>query len=113
VNLPPVFKPIPDGATRANSVRPGVDEIRARLESAFPDASEISVEDDSAAHAGHAGAAGGAGHFNVRIRAASLAGKPVLARHRLVYDALADWMPQRIHALSIDAQPAPTECSKG
>jgi BolA protein len=94
-------------------MKPAVDEIRARLEQAFPDALEILVEDDSAAHAGHAGAAGGAGHFNVRIRAASLAGKPVLARHRLVYDALADWMPQRIHALSIDAQPAPNESSKG
>jgi BolA protein len=27
-----------------------------------------------------------------------------VARHRLVYDALAVWMPRGIHALAIDAQ---------
>ncbi|MFA7664717.1 MAG: BolA family protein [Burkholderiaceae bacterium] len=90
------------------SRKPGIDEIRARLVAALPDATELVIDDDSAAHVGHPGAAGGAGHFRVRIRAPRFAGMPVMQRHRLVYDALADWMPDRIHALSIDAQPAPT-----
>jgi BolA protein len=35
-------------------------------------------------------------------------GKARLARHRLVYDALQEWIPARIHALSIDAR-SPSE----
>jgi stress-induced morphogen len=30
-----------------------------------------------------------------------------VARHRLVYDCVADWMPHRIHALSLTATTAP------
>jgi BolA protein len=93
-------------------MRPSVDELRARLVEAFPDA-EIQVDDDSEKHVGHAGAAGGAGHFSVRIVSPRFAGTGTLARHRLVYDAVADWMPHRIHALSIDARPAPADQSKG
>jgi len=52
--------------------------------------------------AGHAGASGGAGHYRVRIAAAAFIGRPLLACHRLVYDAVADWMPSRIHALAIE-----------
>ena len=90
-------------------MRPSADELRARLAAAFPEAGELQVVDDSAKHAGHAGAAGGAGHFTVRILSPRFAGLGMLARHRLVYDAVADWMPHRIHALSIDARPAPPE----
>lgn len=86
------------------------DAIRAALQAALaPD--ELVVIDDSASHAGHAGHAGGDGagsHFQVRIRAAAFAGRPRVARHRLVYDALAALMPQGIHALAIDAR-APGE----
>ena len=83
--------------------RPTDDEIRARLDAAFPGAS-IEVVDDSHLHAGHAGAAGGAGHFTVRLVSARFAGASTVARHRLVYDALRDWMPHRIHALAIVAR---------
>ena len=47
---------------------------------------------------------GGAGHFRVRIASARFVGLAPLARHRLVYDSVRDWMPDRIHALSIDAR---------
>ena len=83
--------------------RPTLDELRARLLERFPDAS-VELQDDSHLHAGHAGASGGAGHYTVRIRSSVFAGARVLARHRLVYDAVRDWMPDRIHALVIDAQ---------
>jgi BolA protein len=84
-------------------MRPTLDEIRARLEAAFPQAG-IALTDDSHLHAGHAGSAGGAGHYSVRIVAAAFEGRPTLARHRLVYDSVKDWMPHRIHALVIVAR---------
>ncbi len=65
--------------------------------------SELDIRDDSAAHAGHAGAREG-GHFHVQISSSRFKGLAPLARHRLVYDALAPLMGHGIHALSIDAR---------
>ncbi len=86
-------------------MKPSVEDIRERLQATFPDG-RIEVVDDSHKHVGHAGAAGGAGHFSVRIESARFEGLRTVARHRLVYDALHDWMPHRIHALAIDARAA-------
>ena len=68
----------------------------------------LDVADDSHKHAGHAGARGGQGHFSVDIVSAAFAGKPPLARHRLVYAALGSMMQTDIHALVIQAR-APAE----
>jgi BolA protein len=68
----------------------------------------VEVFDDSREHAGHAGAKEGGGHFQLVIVSRQFAGKSAVARHRLVYDALADLMPKRIHALAIRAY-APEE----
>jgi BolA family transcriptional regulator, general stress-responsive regulator len=76
--------------------------IEARLTAALAPVESIAVRDDSAQHAGHAGAAAG-GHYSVTIVAAAFAGKPRIARHRMVYDALADAMQRGIHALAITA----------
>ena len=75
--------------------------IRERLSRLLPDALE--VFDDSHEHAGHAGAKEGGGHFQLVIVSRAFAGKPALARHRLVYEALSDMMPKQIHALAIRA----------
>jgi BolA protein len=75
--------------------------IRAALEAALGP-SHLTIRDDSALHAGHAGAREG-GHYHVTIATERFRGLAPLARHRLVYDALAMLMPGRIHALSIDA----------
>lgn len=75
--------------------------IETRLRQALSPAS-LAVRDDSALHAGHAGAAAG-GHYTVTIVSAAFAGKPRVAWHRLVYDALADAMQRGIHALAIVA----------
>jgi BolA protein len=80
--------------------------IRNRLSGLAPDSLE--VFDDSHEHAGHAGAKDGGGHFQVVIVSREFAGKPALARHRLVYAALGDLMPKQIHALAIRAY-APEE----
>ncbi|MEI8305162.1 MAG: BolA family protein [Burkholderiales bacterium] len=84
-------------------MRPEPDEIRARLAAALPDA-RIELTDESHLHAGHAGASGGAGHFRVRVVSAAFTGLRTVARHRLVYDSVRDWMPHRIHALAIEAR---------
>ena len=81
------------------------DEIRTRLGALQP--TRLDIRDDSALHAGHAGNTGG-GHFTLNIVSAQFSGKSQVLRHRAVYQALADLMPQRIHALSIRAY-APDE----
>lgn len=65
---------------------------------------QLEVIDESAAHAGHAGANGtGFGtHFRVRIASPAFDGKPRVARHRLVYDSLQDFIDQGLHALAIE-----------
>ena len=67
----------------------------------------LEVLDESAQHHGHAGANGtGFGtHFRVRITSHLFTGKSAVMRHRLVYDALQDFMDQGLHALAIEAQP--------
>ena len=80
--------------------------IRERLARLAPDTLE--VFDDSHEHAGHAGAKDGGGHFQLVIVSRKFAGKSAVARHRLVYEALSDLMPKKIHALAIRAY-APEE----
>ncbi len=63
----------------------------------------LEVQDDSHLHAGHAGAREGR-HYTVLVTSAAFAGKPRVARHRLVYDALGPLMNQGIHALAIVAR---------
>jgi BolA protein len=64
---------------------------------------QLQVIDDSHHHAGHAGAREGR-HFTVRITSERFHGLRPVARHRLVYDALASLMPAGIHALAIQAR---------
>lgn len=81
---------------------PTAEAVEAVLRSAL-EPTELAVIDDSHLHAGHAGAREGR-HFTVRICSARFAGLNRVARHRLVYHALACWMPRGIHALAIDAR---------
>lgn len=77
------------------------ERLRQKLAPAF-----VEVLDESWKHAGHAGANGsGFGtHFRVRIAGPEMDRLGRLARHRLVYDALADFINHRgVHALAIEA----------
>jgi BolA protein len=69
----------------------------------------LTVLDESGQHNGHAGANGtGFGtHFRVRITSHLFTGKSIVMRHRLVYDALQDFMEQGLHALAIEAHLPP------
>ena len=84
-----------------------VEAIRERLSAQLAPLT-LEVIDESHKHAGHEGARDGRGHFAVRIVSAAFEGVNLLARHRLVYDALGTLMQTDIHALSLKAQ-APSE----
>ena len=84
---PAATSAIPVASGRSNPGRPRtvaiVARVTARLEEllhgAFPDASEISVEDRT----------GGGDHFQVTVSSTRFAGLSLVEQHRLVYDALA------------------------
>ena len=82
------------------------DLIRERLSALEPES--ISIEDESAQHAGHEGAKGGGGHYRLVVVSARFTGRPLQALHRMVYEALAPLMHRDIHALAISAY-APDE----
>lgn len=64
-------------------------------------AETVEIVDDSHKHAGHAGVRErGGGHYHVRVVSARFEGLNPVARHRLVYQALAP-MQQEIHALAL------------
>ena len=82
-------------------------EIRNRL--AALDPVQLELEDESERHRGHAGyQAGGNTHWRLTIVSARFAGKTVVARHRMVYEAIGNLMQNPIHALAITAR-APEE----
>lgn len=79
------------------------DQIEAALRAALGADAVIEVVNESHLHAGHAGAGEGS-HWRVKLAAPAFAGRPRVAQHRLVYDALAQLIPQGIHALAIEAR---------
>ena len=77
-----------------------VKEITRRLETALTP-TKLHIEDESHLHAGHAGPKSGKGHFAVQITSKAFTDKSRIACHKLVYEALGDYMNSDIHALSI------------
>lgn len=82
-----------------------VERIRTLLTEALAPV-RLDVIDEGHKHAGHSGE--GKGHFFARIVSPAFAGKNPIQRHRMVYAALAEMMPDGIHALAIEAK-APGE----
>jgi BolA family transcriptional regulator, general stress-responsive regulator len=75
--------------------------IRRKLTDRFAPV-RLEVEDESHRHVGHEGARpGGETHFAVTIVSAAFLGHSRVARQRLVYQALAEELATRIHALSL------------
>lgn len=82
-------------------------QIRSRLAALEP--LEVDLVDESERHRGHAGyREGGNTHWRLSIVSPRFAGQPVVARHRMVYEALGPLMQHPIHALAITAR-APDE----
>jgi BolA protein len=64
----------------------------------------LDIANESHLHAGHASSPGtGESHFRILIVSPRFFGQSRLARHRLVNDALAGLLRDRIHALAIKA----------
>lgn len=84
---------------------PTASALEARLRERLKP-TRLEVLDESHQHAGHAGSNGtGFGtHFRVRIASHLFTGLSRVARHRLVYDSLQDFMDQGLHALAIETQ---------
>lgn len=96
------------GAMTQESKGPVASEIEARLRAALNPA-QLAVINDSAKHRGHAGDSGtGESHFTVEIVADAFTGQGRVARQRLVNQALAELLREKVHALAIRAK-APEE----
>lgn len=78
-----------------------IDQMRNLLAALQP--VQMEIIDDSHKHAGHEGARSGGGHYTLHIVSTQFAGKPTLARHRMIYSALGEMMKHDIHALNIQA----------
>ena len=77
--------------------------ITQKLTDAFSP-TNLKVIDESHKHAGHVGARPeGETHFRVEIVAEAFGGKSLVQRHRLINQALAEELADRVHALSISA----------
>ena len=87
---------------------PSAELLQARLQDRLA-ATALEVIDESHQHAGHAGAnaAGRGTHFRVRIASPFFTGKSRVACHRLVYDAVQDFIDQGLHALAIETETPP------
>ena len=73
------------------------DRLRALLEEAFPDASELSVSDRT----------GGGDHFLVVVESPRFTDLPLVQQHKLVYEALAAPLADgTIHELRIKTKGA-------
>lgn len=89
----------------SDNLTPTAAHLEARLrERLAPTA--LAVIDESYQHAGHVGAndSGFGTHFRVRIASNNFAGKSRVACHRLVYDALQDFMDHGLHALALETE---------
>jgi BolA protein len=76
--------------------------MRERLVALHP--VSMDLRDESGQHAGHAGSRPSGGtHWQLTIVSEAFRGKPPVARHRMVYEALGDLMKTDIHALRIEA----------
>lgn len=85
-----------------------VNEIEPMLQARLHP-THLEVLDESAAHAGHAGAnaQGFGSHIRIRIASPVFAGKSRVACHRLVYDAMQNFIDRGLHALVIEIVKAP------
>lgn len=80
------------------------DIIRDKLHQSL-NIQHLEIINDSALHHGHSGDNGsGNSHFTINISATEFSDISLVARHRLIYDALDDLMNNPIHALAINIQ---------
>ena len=79
-----------------------IDEIEEKLRDGLKPV-EINIWDESNEHKGHPGATTGASHFFLRIISEKFEGLNRIQRHKMVYSFLDGYIPEKIHAISIQA----------
>ncbi len=91
-----------------NTPGPTAAQLETRLRERLAP-TRLEVLDESYRHAGHVGAndSGFGTHFRVRIASHLFTDLSRVARHRLVYDALQDFIAQGLHALAIETENPP------
>ena len=96
------------------SLEPTASNLEVRLRDRLQP-TRLEVIDESYQHAGHVGAndSGVGTHFRVRIASPLFTNCGRIARHRLVYDALQDFIDQGLHALAIEAEETSPATSGG
>ncbi|EJU04551.1 bola-domain-containing protein [Dacryopinax primogenitus] len=104
-------------STQAQRVTGGpVEEaIRTKLTTLLSPTS-LNIQNDSWKHRHHApmkaiGGGDGETHFNVQVVSTEFEGKSTMARHRMIYAALAEEMEAGLHALSLSTK-TPKEMEK-
>lgn len=70
------------------------DAIEALIKEALPDA-DVEIVD----------LAGDGDHYEARIASSAFAGKPKVAQHKMVYEALGGRMGGELHALALKTEP--------
>lgn len=80
-----------------------ITEITAHLQSQL-DCEAIEVIDETALHTGHASYTPGKYHIRIIIESASLRALPRIQSHRIIYSAIAAWMPSVLHAVAIECR---------
>ena len=79
-----------------------IDKLEAAFQPTF-----LEVIDESDRHHGHGGGhAEGETHFIVQIASKAFAGTTRLQRHRMINETLKAELAERVHALTIEADPA-------
>lgn len=79
-----------------------IDKLTAAFQPTF-----LEVIDESDRHHGHGGAhADGETHFAVQITSLAFRDTSRIQRHRLINEVLKDELAERVHALTIEADPA-------
>ncbi len=79
-----------------------IDEIEKKLRNNL-DPIEFDIWDESHEHKGHVGAKDGASHFFLRVVSSKFTKLNRIQRHKLVYGILDGYIPEKIHALSLQA----------
>ena len=75
--------------------------IKERLN--FLNPKKLEIINESHLHKGHAGKNGGE-NIKLTIKSLQFKNKNAMERHRIIYKALEDLIPKKIHAISIKAE---------
>lgn len=82
-------------------IDPRIQLIKETLIDAF-NPMRVDVIDESHLHVGHPGATPGKLHIAIIIESEALDGLSKLKQHRLIYQALGDFITHDLHAIRID-----------